>query len=66
MDLDARGRRVRAAPAAVLVPDNAPALGLVRVWLDNWSGIGPIVVGGWDVYREPEVARRVLALMAAA
>jgi hypothetical protein len=48
--LDARGRRLRAALAAVLVRDNAPELRLVREWLDNWSGIGLIIAGqGWDV-----------------
>jgi hypothetical protein len=50
-ELDARGRRLRVALAAVLVPDNARELRLVREWLDNWSGIGLIVVGlayeGW-------------------
>jgi hypothetical protein len=35
VELDARGRRLRAAIAAVLVRD----------WLDSWSGIGLIVVG---------------------
>jgi hypothetical protein len=44
-ELDARGRRLRAALAAVLVRDNAPELALVHSWLDNWSGIGLIVVG---------------------
>jgi hypothetical protein len=52
-ELDARGRRLRAALAAVLVRDNAPELRLVRAWLNNWSGIGLIVVGmtwqGWDL-----------------
>ena len=45
MELDARGRRLRAALAAVLVADNAPELRLVHNWLDSWSGIGLIVVG---------------------
>jgi hypothetical protein len=31
--LDARGRRLRAALAAVLVPDNTPELRFVREWL---------------------------------
>jgi hypothetical protein len=48
-----RGRRLRAALAAVLVPDNAPELRLVREWLDNWSSIGLIIAGmtyqGWDL-----------------
>jgi hypothetical protein len=45
LELDPRGRRLSAALAAVLVPDNAPELRLVRAWLDSWSGIGLIVVG---------------------
>ena len=45
MDLDARGRRLRAALAAVLVPDNTPELRPVHQWLDSWSGIGLVVVG---------------------
>ena len=43
--MDARGRRLRAALTAVLVPDNAPELRLVRDWLDSWSGIGLVVAG---------------------
>jgi hypothetical protein len=33
------GRRLRAALAAVLVPDNVPELRPVHEWLDSWSGI---------------------------
>jgi hypothetical protein len=33
--LDAHGRRLRAALAAVLVRENAPELRLVREWLDS-------------------------------
>jgi hypothetical protein len=37
----------------VLVRDNAPELRPVREWLNNWSGIGLVVVGmsyqGWDL-----------------
>ena len=40
-NLDARGRRLRAA----LVPDNAPELQLVRRWLDSWSGVGLVLAG---------------------
>jgi hypothetical protein len=51
--LDARGRRFRAALAAVLVRDNASKPQLMHEWLDNWSGIGLIIAGmthqGWDV-----------------
>jgi hypothetical protein len=43
--LDARGRRLRAALAAALVPDNAPEVQLVRRWLDSWSGVGLIIAG---------------------
>jgi hypothetical protein len=43
--LDVRGRRLRAALAAVLVRDNAPELRLMREWLDNWSGLGLIIAG---------------------
>jgi hypothetical protein len=38
LELDARGRRLRAALAAVLVHDNAPELRLVREWL-NITGL---------------------------
>ena len=59
--LDARGRRLRAALAAVLVRDNAPELRLVREWLDTWSGIGLIIAGmtyqGWDVQLTAYAAR---------
>jgi hypothetical protein len=48
-----RGRRQRAALAAVLLRDDAPELRLMREWLDNWSGPGLIIAGmthqGWDV-----------------
>jgi hypothetical protein len=44
-ELDARGRRLRAALAAVLVRDNAPVLRLIHDWLDSWSGLGLIVTG---------------------
>jgi hypothetical protein len=43
--LDARGRRLRAALAAVLVKADEPELRLVHRLLDSWSGIGLIVVG---------------------
>jgi hypothetical protein len=42
-ELDVRGRRLRAALAAVLVRDKAPGLRLVRRSLDSWSGIGLII-----------------------
>jgi hypothetical protein len=45
LDLDARGRRLHAALAALLVKAHAPELGLVHRWLDSWAGIGLIVVG---------------------
>jgi hypothetical protein len=60
-ELDARGRRLRAALAAVLVRGNAPELRLVREWLDSWSGIGLIIAGvtlqGWDVQLTAYAAR---------
>jgi hypothetical protein len=50
-ELDARGRRLRAALAVVLVRDNAPELRLVGDWLDTWAGLGLIVVGmEWQGY----------------
>jgi hypothetical protein len=61
VELDARGRRLRAALAAVLVRDNAPELRLVREWLNSWSGIGLIIAGmthqGWDVQLTAYAAR---------
>jgi hypothetical protein len=45
MELDARGRRLQAALAAVLVRDHAPELTPIHRWLDSWAGIGLIVVG---------------------
>lgn len=45
MELDTRGRRLRAALAAVLVRADAPELRFVHQWLDSWSGIGLIVTG---------------------
>jgi hypothetical protein len=51
--LDARGRRLRAALVAVLVPDKAPELRLAHKWLDAWPGLGLVVAGmtrqGWDL-----------------
>jgi hypothetical protein len=59
--LDARGGRLRAALAAVLVRDNAPELRLMHEWLDTWSGLGLIVAGmthqGWDVQLTAYAAR---------
>jgi hypothetical protein len=53
IELNARGRRLRAALAAVLIHDRARELDLVHRWLDTWAGIGLIVVGmewqGWDL-----------------
>ena len=51
--VNAAGRRLRAALAAVLVPAYAPELALVHRWLDTWNGIGLISAGmhraGWDL-----------------
>lgn len=59
--LDARGGRLGAALAAVLVPDSAPEVRLVREWLNNWSGAGLIIAGmthqGRDVQLTPMRAR---------
>ena len=60
-ELDARGRRLRAALAAVLVPGSAPELRLMHDWLDSWSGLGLVVAGmthqGWDVQLTAYAAR---------
>ena len=45
MDLDARGRRLRAALAATLVAYDAPEVQLVRNWLDSWLGVGLVLAG---------------------
>jgi hypothetical protein len=37
VDLDARGRRLRGALAAVLVRDRVRELDLVHQWLDTWA-----------------------------
>jgi hypothetical protein len=61
VELDARGRRLRAALAAALVPDSAPEVQLVRQWLDSWSGVGLVLAGmayqGWDVQLTAYAAR---------
>jgi hypothetical protein len=53
LSLDARGRRLRAALAAVLVRADAPELRLMHDWLDSWDGLGLMVEGmthqGWDL-----------------
>jgi hypothetical protein len=60
-ELDARGRRLRAALSAALVRYDAPELRLVHEWLDSWSGIGLIIAGmthqGWDVQLTAYAAR---------
>jgi hypothetical protein len=60
-ELDACGRRLRAALAAVLVRDRARELDLVHQWLDTWSGLGLIVAGmthqGWDLQLTAYAAR---------
>jgi len=61
VELDARGRRLRAALAATLVTCDAPEVQLVRDWLDNWSGIGLVLAGmthqGYDVQLTAYAAR---------
>jgi hypothetical protein len=53
VELDARGRRLRAALAAVLMRDNAPSCGWCASCSTTWFGVGLIVAGmshqGWDV-----------------
>src|SRR6266850_3626654 len=53
VELDARGRRLRAALAAVLVRADAPELRLAHQWLDSGSGVGLLATGlerqGWDL-----------------
>jgi hypothetical protein len=60
-ELDARGRRLRAGLAALVVRADAPELRLVHDWLDSWSGIGLIIAGmthqGWDVQLMAYAAR---------
>jgi hypothetical protein len=60
-DLDARGHRLRAALAAVLVRDRARELDLVHRWLNTWAGLGLVVAGmthqGWDVQLTAYAAR---------
>jgi hypothetical protein len=45
VELDARGRRLRAALVAVLVKADAPELRLMHELFDSWAGIGLVVVG---------------------
>jgi hypothetical protein len=51
LELDARCRRLRAALAAVFLPDNTRELRLIHEWLDSWMGLRLIVFGmshqGW-------------------
>jgi hypothetical protein len=53
LELDARGHRLRAALAAVLVKAHASELRRMHEWLDSWMGPGLIVTGmthqGWDL-----------------
>jgi len=61
VELDARGRRRRAALAAVLVRDRARELDLVHRWFDTWAGLGLVVAGmthqGWDAQLTAYAAR---------
>lgn len=51
--LDARGKRLRAALAAVLVGDDRPEFRVIHEWLNSWAGVGLICDGmahqGWDL-----------------
>jgi hypothetical protein len=62
LHLDARGRRLRAALAAVLVRARAPELTLVHRWLDSWAGIGLIVIGMGTYWLEKAGQRCVARL----
>ena len=45
MELDARGRRLRAALGFLQLAPGAPELRLLHHWLNTWTGLGLIVVG---------------------
>jgi hypothetical protein len=45
IELDARGRRLRAALGFLQLPATEPELHLLHRWLDTWNGIGLIAVG---------------------
>jgi hypothetical protein len=45
VELDARGRRLRAALGFLQIAPRAPELLLLHRWLDTWAGLGLIVVG---------------------
>ena len=48
-ELDPGGRRLRAALAAMLVPDDAPELRLARDWLNSESSVPGSSVGVGEV-----------------
>jgi hypothetical protein len=45
VELNAHGRRLRAALGFLQLPPRAPELRLLHRWLDTWTGIGLIVIG---------------------
>jgi hypothetical protein len=45
VELDARGRRLRAALGFLQLTPRAPELRLLHRWLDTWTGVGLIAVG---------------------
>ena len=53
MELDARGRRLRAALGFLLLEPRAPELRLLHRWLDTWRGVGALPAGlhraGYDL-----------------
>ena len=53
VELDARGRRLRAALGFLQLGPRAAELRLLHRWLDNWAGLGLVVAGlgrqGWDL-----------------
>jgi hypothetical protein len=45
VELDARGRRLRAALGFLRLQPTEPELQLLHRWLDTWTGVGLITVG---------------------
>jgi hypothetical protein len=45
VELNAGGRRLRAALGFFQLPARAPELQMLHHWLDTWTGLGLVVVG---------------------
>jgi len=45
VELNAHGRRLRAALGFLQLPPRAPELRMLHRWLDTWTGLGLVVVG---------------------